>query len=94
MTISSAQKAFAANLAYWLKAEGRKQSWLAEKLGVHRVVIYKWKNGDAMPPAASEIYDQLAELMGLPSTACLFMEDGVKDPKSAMERLIAEISKR
>lgn len=88
------KQVFGENLSYWLKAEGRKQTWLAEKLGVDRVLIYRWKRGEVMPSPNSEHLYELAELMNLPNVACLFIEDGVKDPAGALQKLIDEISRK
>lgn len=67
-------------LARTLAAQGRRASWVASALGVHRNTISRWVNGrDPIPPARVL---QLAALLGVPTSA-------IGDPSKAVESLEA-----
>lgn len=33
----------------WIKLEGRKAAWLADRLGVSRDAVYQWRQGNRLP---------------------------------------------
>lgn len=83
---------FAANLNYWLQAQGRKQIWLAEQLEVSPSAIVRWKSGQSLPQS-DELLQKIAELIGV-HPAMLFVQDGVKDTIKAAESLVVAAKSR
>lgn len=82
---------FAANLNYWLESEGRRQSWLAKKIGVEYSAISRWKAGDTYPRI--EHFEKLAEIIGV-NPAVLLVPDGIKDPENEVKKLLTEIRRK
>lgn len=80
--MSKLKNVFGSNLSYWMKHGGRKQKWLAERLGVTEPVVSRWKSGESFPKNADHI-ELLAEIMNVP-VWLLFVEGGVEDPLEAL----------
>ena len=78
------------NFVYWMKAEGRQQKWVAEKLGVTENTVCRWKSGK-MDLSLGQI-GKIAQLMEIPAFL-MFVEDGAKSPEEAA-KLFSEIIDR
>lgn len=52
-----------AQIKAWFRTEGRKQTWMAEKVGVDGPVISRWLNGHRVP--TKKYRKELAKITGL-----------------------------
>lgn len=77
---------FSENLKYWLKQEGRKAVWVAEKIGVSKSAVTRWTNGSHLPRQDQLV--KLADLIGV-HWALLLTADGLKNPKDAVREICA-----
>ena len=63
-------------LARVLESQGRRASWVARQLGVHRNTMSRWVNGREPIPAAR--ITQIASLLGVAPADVATVADGVR----------------
>ena len=61
-------------IAALMKEQGRKPTWLAEKIGVRREQVYKWIRGEAIPFDSNK--KLIAETLGV-TIGWLFFDENV-----------------
>lgn len=85
------KKIFSDNFNYWIESEGRRQDWVAHKIGVNYAVVSRWKTGKNFPRV--DHFEKLAEIMGV-HPAVLLVKDGVKDPVTTLKKILSDAKRK
>ena len=78
------------NFVQWMESEGRKQKWVAQRLGVTENTVSRWKKGK-LELSLNQI-GKIADLTGIPAPFW-FIEGGIEAPMEAAKALADQVRK-